>query len=269
MTTERYSDPHYVITGPVATLLADTTGIEDSSALTAIFFLLSKSEQDNEAWNKTFMGNDKKPVFFFAERLSYDGDERGVTVGLAGWTTANGGRDTHGDFIKLAERYKRMGGLDLRAESKGLTTNKSKAKRFCATIHKLHGDYADRFVRAQFKELCSPDGYVYEAVHGLRAAGIASPSPLAVAALADTLINQGVGGKYCALKWLREHPSKDESTLLREFLAWKRVTATKNHHNSPPINGERRADMFKQLLEAGDMQLSRAGCERAVRWTMK
>ena len=265
----QFCHPQYVMTPDVVALLQDTVGIEDVESLTAMFFLLSKSEHDNERWDDMFRGNDGFSVFFFAKALDYDRHERGVTVGIAGWTTANGGKDQHGDFIRLAERYKRLGGLDLRQESKGLTDNPVKAKKFERMIRKLHGDYGTRFVKAQFKELCSPGGYVYEASNALRNAGIVKPSALAVAAVMDTIVNQGIGGRWCAIDWLRDHRTTDETALLDGFLAWKRISATKNHHNSPPVNGKNRADMFKNLLDTKEFALRRKACENVVRWTMK
>ena len=268
--TEKYSDPKYVLSQHVVRVISNAVHISDVDKITGMFFLLSKSEQDNERWEDTFRcAADGNSVFFFAKRLDYDGEDRGCTVGIAGWTTANGGNDKHGDFIKLAARFKRMGGLDLRQESKGLTEKSNKVKKFERLIQGLHGEYAERFVRAQFKELCSPKGYIYEAHKALCDAGIENPSPLAIAAVMDTVINQGIGGKYCPIDWIRDHPTEDEKVLLDGFLDWKRVAATKNHHNSPPSNGRERADMFKKLLRAGQQDLSRAACEEAVQWKMK
>jgi hypothetical protein len=261
--------PEQLFTSAVVDVLTTATGIQSVESLVGCFFLLSKSEHDNTEWEKTFLTADGDCVFFYAKALDYDVEQRGVTVGIAGWTTANGGRDDRGDFIRLAERYKRLGGLDLRPGSKGLTGNKAKARRFCRDIHTLHGDYADRWITAQIKELCSEDGYVYEAVKGLRDAGVSSPKALSVAIVMDTAVNQGFGGKWCPLKWLRNNASSNEEKLMTEFLAWKRVSATKNHHNSPPSNGRKRADMFMDLVESGDWDLARSACEKVVTWRMK
>jgi hypothetical protein len=264
-----YETPSQVFTNDNVKVLKKSTGIDCIDTLTAIFFLLSKSEHDNEKWEKTFLGEDGKSVFFYAKRLPYDGEQRGCTVGLAGWTTANGGKDKNGDFHDLAVRYKRMGGIDLRKLCKGLTKNKDKAKEFCDKIRNLHGEHADLFVTAQFKQLCRPGGYIHDSVEAIEDAGIKKPSALLIAAVVDTAINQGFGGKWCPRAWLKEHADDDEKKLLKAFLKWKRVAATKNHHNDPPSNGEERSDMFKNLLDAGALDLDRAECEKAVKWRMR
>jgi len=267
-----FTKPEHVLTKASLEHLEKCSGISDLDTWTAIFFLLSKSEHNNMKWDDTFTGEDGKSVFFYAKRLPYDGEQRGVTTGIAGWTTANDGKDTYGDFHKLAVRYKRMGGVDLRKLAKGLTKDTDKAGRFCEKIKGLHGDMADLWVETQLKHLARPDGYIFESCQALKDAGIPHPSPLTVAAVVDTAINQGFGGKWCPKAWLKEHAvttSDDELKLLREFLAWKRVAATKNHHNSPPSNGEERADMFLKLLDAGGLCLKRNHCESVVTWKMK
>ncbi len=265
-----YTDPADIFTKKNVRMLKACTGIGSIDTWTAIFFLLSKSEHDNEAWDRTFVADGGGSVFFYAKRLPYDGADRGVTVGISGWTTANSGNDSWGDFHALAALYKRMGGIDLRRRALGLTTNEQKARKFCRAIRELQGDKADLFVRAQIKNLCKPTGYIYEAMEALEHAGLPHPKALTVAVVIDTLINQGLGGRWCAKRWLEEHPCTDldERKLLADFLAWKRVAATKNHHNSPPSNGEKRSDMFRTLLEKPCLDLTRAACEQAVKWKM-
>jgi len=268
-----FTKPKDVLSAKVLETLEKATGLGDREAWTAVFFLLSKSEHDNERVDDTFESDDHKSVFFYAKRLPYDGEQRGVTVGLAGWTTANDGNDKHGDFQKLAVRFKKLGGVDLRKVCKGLTKNKAKAEEFCNKIHSLHGEYAEKFVLAQFNDLCDKDGYVYEAANALKHAGISSPSPLTLAAVIDTLINQGIGGKWCAVKWLdafhKEDGDVSESKVLKEFLEWKRVAATKNNHNDPPSNGEKRTDMFIDLMKEDAFKLPLPLCEKAVKWRMR
>lgn len=269
--TIMYVTPQQIFIKKNRQVLTKCTGIKSIDTITAIFFLLSKPEHNNQSWDKTFISSDGKSVFFYAERLKYDGPQRGVTVGLAGFTTANSGKDAWGDFHPLATRYKRMGGVDLTRLARGLTTNTKKASEFCRKIHRLKGKDADLFVRAQLKCLCRPGGYIYEAMDALKNAGIPSPTPVTIAAVVDTMINQGIGGKWCPKKWLEQNPAtspKRESALLRDFLRWKRVSATKNHHNSPPSNGEKRSDMFLELLDMGSTDLDRAACERVVTWKM-
>ena len=267
-----FTKPEHVLTKASLEHLEKCSGISDIDTWTAIFFLLSKSEHNNMKWADTFTGEDGKSVFFYAKRLPYDGDQRGVTTGIAGWTTANDGKDSYGDFHKLAERYERMDGVDLRELAKGLTTDTEKANRFCEKIHTLHGDMAELWVEVQLKHLARPDGYIFETCQALNEAGIPHPTPLTVAAVVDTAINQGFGGKWCPKTWLKENSistSDDELKLLREFLKWKRISATKNHHNSPPSNGEERADMFLKLLDSGGLCLKRSHCESVVTWKMK
>ena len=267
-----FTKPVHVLTKASLEHLEKCSGISDIDTWTAIFFLLSKSEHNNMKWDDTFTGEDGKSVFFYAKRLPYDGEQRGVTTGLAGWTTANDGKDAYGDFHKLAVRYKRMGGIDLRKLAKGLTKDTDKASRFCEKIKGLRGDMADLWVETQLKHLARPDGYIFESCQALKDAGVPHPLPLTVAAVVDTAINQGFGGKWCPRTWLKEHAvttSDDELKLLREFLKWKRISATKNNHNSPPSNGEKRADMFLKLLDSGMMCLKRTHCESVVTWKMK
>lgn len=267
-----FTKPKDVLSSKVLKTLETATGLGDRDAWTAIFFLLSKSEHDNERVDDTFESDDHKSVFFYAKRLPYDGEQRGVTVGLAGWTTANDGNDKYGDFPKLAVRYKKLGGVDLRKLCKGLTKNKEKAEEFCEKIRSLQGEYAEKFVLAQFEDLCHKGGYVYEAVEALKTVGVTQPHPLTLAAVIDTLINQGIGGKWCAVKWLeafhKEHGCSSESKVLKEFLEWKRVAATKNHHNDPPSNGEKRTDMFVELMRGDGWDLPIPLCEKAVKWKM-
>lgn len=264
-----WTKPTQIFTEKHLEILKECTGTDCVDSLTAIFFLLSKSEHDNEKWDDTFIADGGESVFFYAKRLPYDGEQRGVTVGLAGWTTANDGKDKNGDFPSLAILYKRLGGVDLRKACKGLTKDKEKAKDFCDKIKHLHGKYAELFVTAQLKHLCSPGGYIHDSVQAIKDAGLDHPSPLTIAAVVDTAINQGFGGKWCPKKWLKEHGSGDEKKLLRDFLAWKRVAATKNEHNDPPKNGESRSDMFSNLLEENDMSLPRGACEKYVKWKMR
>jgi len=95
-----FTKPVHVLTKASLEHLEKCSGISDIDTWTAIFFLLSKSEHNNMKWDDTFTGEDGKSVFFYAKRLPYDGEQRGVTTGLAGWTTANDGKDAYGDFHK-------------------------------------------------------------------------------------------------------------------------------------------------------------------------
>jgi hypothetical protein len=267
-----YTNPKDVLSDKVLKILGDATGLRDRDAWLGIFFLLSKSEHDNERVDSTFESDNHKSVFFYAKRLPYDGEQRGVTVGLAGWTTANDGNDKYGDFPKLAVRYKKIGGVDLRKLCKGLTKDKAKAEEFCNKIHSLQGEYAEKFVLAQFSDLCHSKGYIYEAGSALKAIGIEHPSPLTLAAVIDTLINQGLGGKWCAVEWLKEyyaeHRSVTEGRVLKDFLAWKMVAATKNEHNNPPSNGKARTQMFVDLMKGDGWNVPIPMCEKVVKWKM-
>jgi len=269
----RFTNPKHVLTPTILETLEKLTGIKDRDAWTNIFFLLSKSEHDNERIENTFETSKGESVFFFAKRLPYDGEQRGVTVGFSGLTTANDGNDKYGDFHKVAIRYKKLGGVDLRKLAKGLTKDKDKADEFCQKIRSLHGEFAEKFVQVQFDDLCHKGGYIYEAGKALKNAGIENPSPLALATVIDTLINQGIGGRWCAVKWLEtfhaEHKHASESKILAEFLKWKKVAATKNEHNDPPSNGEKRAQMFIDLLHEDGKLLPTSLCEKVVKWQMK
>ena len=235
----------------------------------AIFFLVSKGEHDNEAWDKTFTSAHGGSVFTYADALKYDWKQRGVTCGIVGFTTANDGKPEWGDAQPMLKKFHKLGGPDLTPLAKDAHKNKEHAETLCKKIGQLEGADYDTFVDAQMAMLCEKGGYLYETVHVLIAADIPR-TPLFIAALFDTALNFGLGGKYCPVHWMKEHACKGNSArTLRAFLKFKAESGARNHHNSCKHNAEGRADQFLKLMQKGDWNLSRSGCESVVAWTMK
>jgi hypothetical protein len=229
-----------------------------------VFFLTAKSEHDIEDPDLTFSSHDKRNVFFYCEALSYDYRQRGCTFGLVGFTT--GGTEA-GDAPAVFKAYHELGGPDLLEESKVCHTDKAKAKVFCQRIHALEGDQA--FVQAQLDVLCSPEGYMYEAVKAIRKLDI-SVSPLFFAAVYDSMLNFGLGGKWCPKKFLQHRGIQGKHVQsLKDFLVWKRRASCKNNHNSCKHNGLCRANMYKSLLKKQGWDLPLVKVEKVVHWAMK
>lgn len=229
-----------------------------------IFFLTAKSEHDVEDPELTFQSHDKRNVFFYCEALPYDFRQRGCTLGLVGFTT--GGTEA-GDAPAVFRKYHELGGPDLLEESKECYTNKSKAKAFCERIHNLEGDEA--FVQSQLDVLCSEDGYMYEAVKAIRKLDI-SVSPLFFSAVYDSMLNFGLGSKWCPRKFLKHRGiERKHVRTLKDFLIWKRRASCKNNHNSCKHNGLNRANMYKSLLKKQGWDLPQNKVEKVVQWKMK
>lgn len=234
-----------------------------------IFFLVSKSEHDNMDPDKTFMSSDGGSVFTYAEALPYDWKERGVTMGIVGFTTANSGKAEWGDAQDVLRLFHKSGGPDLVEKAMRCHQSIDRAKSLCKEIRSLSPEMSTIFTRCQLESLTKENGYLFEAVNSIRTRDI-TVNPLMVAAVFDTLLNFGIGGKYCPLKWLKKYATRgDETKTLRNFLKWKRVASCKNHHNSCSHNGKARSDMFRDLLDDKAWNLEPSTCKRVVRWTMK
>ena len=245
----------------------------------AIFFLVSKGEHDNETYDKTFTSAEGKSVFTYASALSYDWKQRGVTMGIVGFTTANDKKAAWGDAQPMLRRFHALGGPDLVKEADRAHTDKKHADALCKTIQALKGDEYNTFVEAQLDALCNKGGYMYETVHVLESCGI-PVTPLAIAMVFDTLLNFGLGGRYCPVKWLQKHSMDsmdsmdvkdvdDPSRVLIQFLKFKALAGAKNNHNSCRHNAKARAGMFRRLVKRDAWSLPQSACERVVTWTMK
>lgn len=250
-------------------LLGACTGLTDAATWTSIFFLISKSEHDNEDYSKTFVSAHGDSVFTYAEALRYDYRERGVTMGIVGFTTANSGRASWGDAQHVFKVFRMLGGPDLLPMTMQCHLDRSKATALCRVIRSLKGRERDIFIRSQMTVLCRPGGYIYETAQVLGDANL-PPSPLMFAAVLDTMLNFGIGGRWCPKKWFKKHAvSGNQKRTLRKFLRWKKRVSKKNHHNSCAHNARCRSNMFKKLMKKRAWNLPVEACQEVVQWTMK
>jgi len=256
-------------TPEVLELLGKTTGLSDKTAWANIWLLISKGEQDNDKLSGAFeVEGDKGSLFGYASALSYDRKQRGVTLGIVGWTTADGGKDD-GDAEELFRQFKEAGGEDLLDACKGCTKDQGKAQSLITKIRALGSD--PKFVHAQWQNLCSGEGYIKKTIEGWKKAGIDKPSALAIATVLDASLNQGWDGKdggVTNLEKLAVHG--DEDKTLEKYNAWRRKVAGTSEYNDPRANGEHRADMFEILRKAKNFNLkSDASLKKALSWEMK
>ena len=237
---------------------------------TMVFFLVSKGEHDNEDPDKTFLTKDGTSVFLYCDALEYDWKQRGCTTSLLGHTTHNDGKAEWGDAYQLFKKFHKLGGPDLSKDATECASSKAAAARFAKRITSMTGKDAGRYTLAEIKVLASKKSYLRHAVQAWRDLGIDHPRPLGVAAVFDAALNQGLGGKWDPCKHLLQVGAKgDEDASLKEFNVWRRVAATKNHHNDPPVNGENRSDMFEDLRKKGAWDLPQEACRKVVTWRMR
>jgi hypothetical protein len=253
----------------VLRVLQAATGLGKKESWNAIFLLVSKSEHNNEDPAKAFLTDKGTSVFTYASALPYDMKQRGVTTGLVGYTTADGGKDGHGDAPVLFRQYKALGGEDLMPFIPGCTTSKDACAKLIAKIRSLDKDPA--WVQAQFQNLVTDDGYLAQTMRAWKKLGIAAPSPLALATLFDHNLNCGFDGKDGGTaNMIKLGVPGDEDASLKKFNAWRRTVAGKNCYNDPPSNGLHRADMFEELRKAKCYQLDDMPLiKKSISWTMK
>lgn len=254
----------------VLDLLQDVTGCGDRTSWNNIWLLVSKGEHDNTDPKKAFKTDKNTNVFTYASALSYDWKKRGVTMGLVGWTTANNGQDGRGDAPELFKAYKALGGEDLMKYCDGCTKSRDTCDKLIKKITSLDNDAA--WTLAQWQQLClTQGGYLYQVMKTFKKIGIPKPSPLAIATVLDASLNQGFdgpdGGCVCLEKL---GVSGDENATLEKYNAWRRKVAGTNDYNSPPINGQHRADQFEILRKSKqfDLQDTKA-VVKAISWEMK
>ena len=270
--------PHVTVdealTPQVLEILEKATGLGDKEAWANIWLLISKSEQDNTDLKGTFeIEGSKGSLFGYAGALSYDQHERGVTIGLVGWTTACDGKDGGGVAPELFKLYRTLGGDDLMPFIAGCCKSKEKCEKLIKKIHSIAGD--PRWITAQWQQLVSSsdDGaYIYHTAKAWKKVGVAKPSALALAAVIDTSLNQGNEGKFggCS-NLIKVAVQGDETKTLKAYLEWKAKVAGTNEFNDPPSNGKARAGQFQALLK--DECFSLTGCakqiKKAISWEMK
>ena len=257
----------------VLSMLAAETGLASADAWWNVWWLVSKPEHDNAARENAF-ASDKKGVslFEYAAALSYDWkNNRGVTVGLVGFTTGYNGKDT-GDAMDLFKIYKGLGGEDLGPMAAGCTKSKEKCAVLVKKIQSLGSD--PKWIEAQWRALFAPGGYLKKTVDTWKKVGVPRPSALAIATVFDCSLNQGHDGPHGGCVWLEKLAVKgDENATLEKFNAWRRTVAGTNNYNAPPVNGRNRADQFEALRKAGVSSLegpkAMEEIKKAISWVMK
>lgn len=259
----------------VLKMLKETTGLGDAEAWRRIWLLVSKSEHDNTDPAKAFLTDKGKSLFAYASALSYDWKERGVTMGIVGWTTGNDGKDGRGDAPELFKVYKSLGGEDLMPYCDGCCKDKAKCTKLIKKIESLADD--PLWIQAQWKQLVTKadcGAYLYHTVSSFKKIGIDSPSALAIATVFDASLNQGYDGKDGGCVMLEKLGVKgDENATLEKYNQWRAKVAGTNDYNSPPINGKNRAKQFEDLRKAKVFTLTGGDAlkeiQRAISWEMK
>lgn len=260
------------LTPQVLAMLKKETGIDSADAWWNIWWLISKPEHDNEEKKDAFEADDGTSLFQYAAALSYDRKERGVTMGIVGFTTACDGKDGEGDAKTLFDIYKTLGGEDLSPLMKGCAKNKAACKKLCKKIKSLGDEPA--WVEAQWRALFAPGetGYLRQTMKAWKSIGVDAPSPLAIATVFDASLNQGSGGPDGGCVFLTKLGVRgDEDATLQKYNAWRAKVAGTKEYNEPAINGKNRAGQFESLRKAGCSSLEKCDAEiqRAIGWEMK
>ena len=218
-------------------------------------------------------GSSKKGVSLFewSSALSYDWRERGVTMGLVGFTTGCNGKDT-GDAFPLLKLYASLGGPDLTQMAEGCTRDKTRAAALIAKIQEIGRD--PKWIEAQWRSLFVKGGYFHETMSAWKKVGVERPSALAIATVFCTSLNQGWDGPDGGCTYLvKLGVAGNEDATLAKYNAWRRKVAGTNDYNSPPINGANRADQYEKLRVAKMFSLdgpdATAAIKSAISWTMK
>ncbi len=247
-----------VPTGRVRDRLARLTGHGNPEKWSNIMSLIGKSEHDDTRWWRDAKG---KSVYGYAEPLKYDQRERGVTMGLVGFTTHHAGKP-NGDAWDLYREYRRLGGDPKtadRLEALSRSANRGPASELVGLVRRLEKD--PKWVQAQWNRFI--DAYVAPSAQILKKAGVRKPSALSLAAVVDASINQGVGGRLGAAAIAkRVGRVQDDGEFLRRFSAAREPTASQNGHNSSVSNARNRVRQFVRLLELGEADL--VGADRAI-----
>ena len=263
--------PEQALSTEVLKILGAATGLSDREAWTNIWLLISKSEHNNEKVSGTFeIETNKGSVFGYASALSYDQKKRGVTLGLVGWTTADSGKDGKGDAPELFKIYKKLGGEDLMPFVDGCCSSKDKCEKLISKIHSIAAD--PKWIQAQWTQLVSETGYIFQTMRGFKKIGVPKPSALALGVVIDTSLNQGFDGPDGGVDHLiKLGVEGNEAATLKKYVVWKTKVAGTNEYNDPPSNGKNRGKMYEALLEAKCFSLK--GCDaeikKAVSWEMK
>lgn len=259
----------------VLSMLEKESGLGSEEAWWNIWWLVSKSEHNNEKREAAF-DSDKKgvSVFEFCSALPYDWKDRGVTMGLVGFTVAYDGKDAKGDAMDLFKVYTSLGGCgdELAKLAVGCTKDRKRCEALMKKLREIGKD--PKWIEAQWRALFLADGYLRKTMDTWKKVGVAKPSALAIATVLDCSLNQGWDGKDGGCTTLEKCAVKgDENKTLQKYNAWRRTVAGTNDYNSPPINGKNRADQFEKLRQAGVFSLqgpeATKAIQDAIRWTMK
>lgn len=258
------------LSSDVLALLGKSTGLTDKEAWLNIWFLVSKSEHNNEDVKKTFLTDEGKSLFGYASALKYDMKKRGVTLAIVGWVTANNGKDGKGDAPELFKQYKKLGGEDLMPFVDGCTESKEKCEKLIKKIQSIQDD--PKWIQAQFTNLVTGDGYLAKTMEAFKKIDIPNPSALGIAVVFDTSLNQGYDGPQGGCDHLIKLATKgNEEKTLKDYCAWKTKVAGKNEYNDPPSNGHARGKMFADLVKDKCFTLKNcdAQIKKAISWNMK
>ncbi len=230
----------------IAQMLHDKTGL-DSEQWDNITDLIAKSEQDQEkGWNSN-------PAKFYGscERLEYDKDKRGWTISAFGATT---GGSISGDAGRLF--------TEAGTSAKELGVNNK--DRFKENVAKLGRDPAwQKAVWTWFHK-----EYIAPSVSHLQSLGYTSA--LTIAAVTDCALNQGFSGTKDTAEALmnRIKNPRSEAEFLRKFLDERAKVVDTNDYNANG-NGKRRVDMYRKLLDGGQMDLrDKDKVRKAMSWRM-
>ena len=221
MTPLPHVTPEQALSADVLKILGDATGLSDREAWTNIWLLISKSEHNNEKVSGTFeIETNKGSVFGYASALSYDQKKRGVTMGLVGWTTANNGKDGKGDAPELFKIYKQLGGEDLMPFVDGCCESKQKCEKLISKIHSIAAD--PKWIQAQWTQLVSETGYIFQTMRGFKKIGMPKPSALALGVVLDTSLNFGYDGPDGGVDHLIKLAVEgNEVATLKKYVVWK------------------------------------------------
>lgn len=255
----------------VLAMLEKESGIGSKEAWWNVWWLISKPEHDNERKSGAFDSDNKDiSLFEYADALSYDWKERGVTMGLVGFTTAYDGKDAQGDAMGLFKIYKQLGGEDLAPLAVGCTKSKQKCQKLINKIRSIGED--PKWIEAQWRALFVDGGYLRETMKAFKSVGIDKPSALAIATVFDASLNQGAEGPDGGCVYLKKLAVRgNEEETLKKYNQWRRKVAGTNDYNSPAINGQNRADQFEKLRAAKCHVLEKCDGEikKAISWEMR
>lgn len=249
--------------------LGQVAGFDDPVSWSNLLSLTGKAEQDSLKWWEADDGGD---VYIYAKNLPYDwnkGPKRGVTIGIVGFTTHHEGKP-QGDAQDLFKEYAKLGGEDLGPMSRKCDCEADDCKKLIAKIKGLKND--DKWQQAQWNRMVSSGGYIFESVKLLKKYKV-PVTPLALAAIYDAGMNQGITGKHGAADMAKDVPESahgNADKFVAAFLKIRKPIAGTGAFNDPPVNGHNRVQQYVDLLEKKCWDLKDdALVKKATSWAMK